>query len=198
MPTPVPNPWLDDPSVRRGAEYDRRFTDLAEAGVDVHGEANRVEALRPRTVLDAGCGTGRVAIELARRGIDVVGVDLDPAMLDAARGKAPHLAWVEADLATADLGRSFDVVVLAGNVVRFVAPGTEGTVLARMAAHLEPDGRLVTGFSLGPPGITLDRYDRLAREAGLDLVERWSTWEGGRFVAGDRYAVSVHRCRSGS
>jgi len=59
----------------------------------MHGEATFVEALGVRRVLDAGCGTGRVAIELARRGLDVVGVDADPGMLSAARAKAPELEW---------------------------------------------------------------------------------------------------------
>jgi ubiquinone/menaquinone biosynthesis C-methylase UbiE len=55
-------------------------------------------------VLDAGCGTGRVAIELARRGIEIVGVDIDPGMLGSARRKAPELTWIEADLATVTVG----------------------------------------------------------------------------------------------
>lgn len=189
------NRWLDDAAVRRGDDYDRRFRALAAAGVHVHGEADRVAAYGPRSVLDAGCGTGRVAIELARRGIDVVGVDLDPAMLAAARRKAPALAWVEADLATVDLQRRFDVVVLAGNVLVFVAPGTERPVVERMAAHLAPGGRgrLVAGFGLSSGSLSLETYDRLAADAGLVLESRWSTWEGEPDRAGATYAVSVHR-----
>ena len=80
--------WRDS-DVPRGAAYDRRFDDLASAGVDVHGEADLVDSYQPGSVLDAGCGTGRVAIELARRGRTVVGVDVDAAMLEAARRKAP-------------------------------------------------------------------------------------------------------------
>ena len=64
---------------------------LAAEGKSIHGEADLVCRFEPGSVLDAGCGTGRVAIELAARGIDVVGVDLDPAMLDHARLKAPSL-----------------------------------------------------------------------------------------------------------
>ena len=179
--------------MRRGADYDRRFSDLAARGMDVHGEANLVAALGPRSVLDAGCGTGRVAIELARRGIEVVGVDIDPAMLEAARTKAPDLTWIEADLATVDLRRTFDVVAMAGNVMIFVAPRTEGAVVARMAAHLAPGGHLVAGFSLRSHGLDLARYDRLAQAAGLELVGRWGTWDRDPFVPGGQYAVSVHR-----
>ena len=83
----------------------------------------------PASVLDAGCGTGRVAIELAARSIDVVGVDLDDDMLAEARRKAPGLTWIHGDLHDDSLDvlgdRQFDVVVMAGNVMIFVAPGTE-------------------------------------------------------------------------
>ena len=61
-------------------EYEARFA----VGDAVHGEADLVASLAPTSVLDAGCGTGRVAIELARRGIEVVGVDADPDMLERA------------------------------------------------------------------------------------------------------------------
>src|SRR5262245_36982661 len=86
----------------RGAAYDAQWERLAAAGESIHGEADLVDALLQeqggRRALDAGCGTGRVAIELAVRGYDVVGVDLDATMLDAARAKAPDLTWVQADL----------------------------------------------------------------------------------------------------
>ncbi len=113
--------WRDS-EVPRGAAYDRRFEDLASAGVDVHGEADLVDSYGPGSVLDAGCGTGRVAIELARRGRAVVGLDVDDAMLEAARRKAPALEWIAADLTDPglDLGRTFDLIVMAGNVLLFV------------------------------------------------------------------------------
>ena len=154
----VPDPWQES-DVPRGAAYDRRFDELASAGVDVHGEAALVDSYGPGSVLDAGCGTGRVAIELDRRGHAVVGVDVDPAMLDAARSKAPDLAWVEGDLTDPDLelGRTFDVVVMAGNVLIFVPPGTEGRVIANAARWLKPGGRLVTGYSIRPGGFGASR-----------------------------------------
>jgi SAM-dependent methyltransferase len=184
----------------RGDAYDARFAALAASGQNPHGEADFVERLAPRTVLDAGCGTGRVAIELARRGVDAVGVDLDPAMLATARAKAPDLEWFEDDLATLDLRdtsgarRRFGVVVAAGNVMIFVAPGTEATVVERLADHLDDGGALVAGFQLGRQ-LTLADYDLAAEQAGLRLEARFSTWDGAPFVAGGDYAVSVHRTR---
>ncbi|MCU1358729.1 MAG: Methyltransferase type 11, partial [Ilumatobacteraceae bacterium] len=97
-------------------EYERRFLhDQA------HGEADLIEALAreqqpARSVLDAGCGTGRVAIELDRRGLDVVGADLDGDLLALAEAKAPHMRWLQVDLATMQLDRRFGIVAMPGNV----------------------------------------------------------------------------------
>lgn len=182
----------------RGAEYDARWSSLAAQGQNIHGEADFVaEQLREhggRTVLDAGCGTGRVAIELARRGFAVAGVDADQPMLAAARAKAPELTWLHSDLAdpgaVAGAG-PVDLVLLAGNVMVFLEPGTEACVLANLAGRLNPGGLLVAGFSLRPGGLALDRYDEMAAAAGLSPVERWATWDRRPFDGGD-YAVSVH------
>jgi SAM-dependent methyltransferase len=181
--------------VPRGAEYDRRFEHLAATGMHMHGEAALVASYRPATVLDAGCGTGRVAIELASRGHDVVGVDVDPAMLEAARAKAPALTWVEADLTDPafDLGRTFDIVVMAGNVLLFVPSGTEGQVIANTARHVTPGGRLVAGYSLRPGGLQPSGHDAHAAAAGLVLEDRWSSWDRDSYEPVDTYAVSVHR-----
>lgn len=170
------------------AEYEARFSHDA-----AHGEAECLAALHPRSVLDAGCGTGRVAIELHRRGIEVVGADLDDDLLQYARRKAPDVAWVHADLATMRLGRSFHVVAMPGNVMLFCRADDRADVVASCAAHLEPDGLLVAGFSLrGVAGeLTLDEYDAAATAAGLTLVQRWATWERTPYAGGD-YAVSVH------
>ena len=176
----------------RGDDYDARWKALEASGHDPHGEVAFVMRFEPESVLDAGCGTGRVAIELARRGVIAVGVDLDPAMLDTARRKDPQLEWVCADLASLDLDRRFDVVVMAGNVMIFVEPGTEAQVVARMAAHLGPGGRLIAGFELGQ-SLGLEGYDAAAAAAGLALEARYATWDGDPVAPGVRYAVSVHR-----
>lgn len=191
-----PSRW-EGTEAPRGDAYDERWRALAATGADVHGEANCVERLvthhgLPRSVLDAGCGTGRVAIELARRGFDVVGADLDASMLATARDKSPHVEWVHADLATFDLGRRFGAAVLAGNVMIFVAPGSEGEVLARLAAHLVAGGVLVAGFQVRRDRLALADYDARADAAGLEYVDRYATWDGAPFDGGD-YAVSVHR-----
>lgn len=184
----------------RGADYDARWEEMAASGDNIHGEADLVAFLLTQTggrrVLDAGCGTGRVAVELSRRGLSVAAVDADPEMLGAARDKAPELSWARCDLAdendlTATVPGPFDLILLAGNVMIFLAPGTEQQVLANLAARLAPDGLLVAGFSL-TGDLTPTRYDALASAAGLRLTHRWATWQREPFAHGD-YAVSVHR-----
>jgi SAM-dependent methyltransferase len=176
-----------------GDEYQRRFDALAASGADVHGEATFVAAYQPASVLDAGCGTGRVAIELARRGVEVVGIDADPSMLETARSRAPAVRWVGADVTDPDLdlGGRFDLVVMAGNVPLFTRPGTTAALVAGCARHLRDAGLLVAGFQLGPK-YPIEQYDAEAGAAGLELVERFASWDREPFAGGD-YAVSVHR-----
>jgi SAM-dependent methyltransferase len=177
-----------------GERYDDRWRALAAAGQSIHGEADFVCGFEPASVLDAGCGTGRVAIELAARGIDVVGVDLDAGMLAEARRKSPELTWVHGDLLDVSLDRQFDVVVMAGNVMIFVAPGTEAAVVANVARHVRPGGVLVAGFQTDR-GYTADAYDADCRAVGLTAVARYATWQADPIDSGDAhtYAVNVHR-----
>jgi SAM-dependent methyltransferase len=199
---PVTTRWQCTDTAR-GEEYDARWIPLAEAGENIHGEADLVETLLRESgrnrVLDAGCGTGRVAIELSRRGFVVTGVDADAAMLDAARAKAPEIDWREGDLAGSIDPRvnslspgTVDLVLLAGNVMIFLDPGTEGIVLQNLAAQLADNGLLVAGFSLQPGQLSCDRYDEAAAEAGLSRAARWASWDRQPFAGGD-YAVTVHR-----
>jgi 2-polyprenyl-3-methyl-5-hydroxy-6-metoxy-1,4-benzoquinol methylase len=177
-----------------GDDYQARFDSLAASGVDVHGEVAFLLGLDPvpKTVLDAGCGTGRVAIELARRGVAVVGVDVDPSMLATARKTAPTIEWHEQDLATLDLGRQFEVVVMAGNVPLFTPAGTHAAIVAGCARHVGPGGALVAGFQLGR-GYSLDEFDEHCTAAGLTLAERYAGWAREPFDSGGDYAVSVLR-----
>ena len=172
--------------------YDDKWQRMADAGHDPHGEVNFLQRLTPRSVLDAGCGTGRVAIELADRGVDVVGTDLDEQMLDTARAKAPQIEWVRSDLATLDLERQFDVCVMAGNVILFVQAGTEPAVVAGAARHVVEGGHLVAGFSIRGAA-SVDAWESWVRAAGLEPIERFSTWDADPWTAEADYLVSVAR-----
>ncbi|MDA8264812.1 MAG: class I SAM-dependent methyltransferase [Actinomycetota bacterium] len=183
-----------------GERYHARFEDLVKAGMDVHGEARFVMSFAPESVLDAGCGTGRVALELARLGVYVVGADRDASMLAVAQRlgaelleelPAARLQFVLSDLADLDVGGSFDVVVMAGNVPLFTPRGTEEALVAGAARHVRRGGVLVAGFQLDR-GYSLDTYLMHCAAAGLEPVERFATWSREPFGSGN-YCVSVHR-----
>ncbi|MDQ0943897.1 SAM-dependent methyltransferase [Streptomyces sp. V1I1] len=118
-----------------------------------HAEAAFCAALlKPAArILDAGCGTGRIAIRLAELGHHCTGVDVDSSMLAVARRDAPVQDWLLGDLAgldALDLNPGFDLALAAGNVIPLLAPGTEPTVIRQLAATLRPGGLLVTGTGL--------------------------------------------------
>jgi SAM-dependent methyltransferase len=172
------------------AAYDEHWQQMARDGVNPHGEADLVGSYRPASVLDGGCGTGRVGIELARRGVSVLGVDADPDMIAVARVKAPEIRWLAVDLADLDRPERFDVVVLAGNVVPY--SGRRPGLVAGCARHLGPGGRLVAGFQMQDGWPTLADYDSWCADAGLELEDRFATWDREAYTGGS-YAVSVHR-----
>ena len=104
------------------AWYVERFRAMAARGDDLHGESRLVDAMvaRGSRILDAGSGPGRVGGELARRGHTVVGVDVDPVLIEAARADHPDATWVVDDICEMDLpahgiDEGFDVVFSAGN-----------------------------------------------------------------------------------
>lgn len=175
------------------ADYDERWRHIEASGANPHGEADLVFSYGPRSVLDGGCGTGRVAIELARRGLDVVGTDLDQDMIGVARAKAPELTWVHADLSELELPTRFDAVVLAGNVIPYVTSDRRHTAVVACARHLAPGGRLIAGFQLQESWPTVADYDEWCESAGLAFEARYATWDREPFTDTGAYAVSVHR-----
>jgi len=184
------------PITSRGTEFDgrayqARFDELVRQGADVHGEADLLASYAPTLVLDAGCGTGRVAIELWRRGLEVVGVDRDGSMLAEARRLGPDLEWIQADLSSLALGRRFPLVVMAGNVPLFTPAEARDRLVQACAGHVSPGGRLIAGFQLDQ-GYDLSDYDRVCAGSGLALEDRWSTWARQPYHPEDGYAVSVH------
>ncbi len=171
----------------------------------MHGEARFITRLvpPPSRVLDAGCGFGRVASKLTRLGHTAIGVDADEHLIALAREDTQTRFFV-ADLSTLDLRteQEFACIVMAGNVVPYLADRTLPRVLERMAAHLAPGGYLVAGFGLGDAvpakaaPVDLRVYDRLAEAAGLSFISRYATWD--ESSASCRVAPTPSRCTASS
>jgi SAM-dependent methyltransferase len=179
--------------------YVNRFRSLARAGEDVVGEARLVDAMAPRgaRILDAGCGPGRLGGHLASVGHHVVGVDVDPVLIEAAEQDHPGPRWLVGDLAELDLTargitEPFDVIVSAGNVMTFLAPSTRVRVLTRLRAHLADGGRAVIGFGAGRDYEFGDFFNDAA-EAGFTPDVLLSTWDLRPFTDNSDFLVAVLR-----
>jgi len=176
--------------------YIERFRKLAADGADLHGEARMIDAMveRGARILDAGCGPGRLGGRLTELGHTVVGVDVDPALIEAANQDHPHTQWIVGDLAELDLAshgiEPFDVIVAAGNVMAFLAPETRRDVLANLRHHLAENGRLVVGFGAGRD-YDFDEFWAYADEVGLRAELRLSTWDLRPFQPDSDFLVAV-------
>jgi SAM-dependent methyltransferase len=135
---------LTDLYERHAELYDRAFDWDIDADVDW-----LLGRLGPdcRSVLEPGCGSGRVLAALARRGIEAVGIDRSPAMVELARARG--LDVVLADMTDFDLGRSFDGALCPINTLAHLSPEELGRHLERMGRHLLPGARYLVQLQLG-------------------------------------------------
>ena len=192
----VDNLWLQQIAANPGHSqwYIERFRRMAREGADLGGEARLIDAMvgRGARILDAGCGAGRVGGLLAAAGHRVTGVDLDPELIAAAEQDYPGPDWRVGDLAELDLPDRFDVVLCAGNVMTFVAPGTRAEILRRMRAHLDAAGRVVIGFGAGR-GYPFDDFLADAAGVGLTTDLLLGTWDLRPFGPGSDFLVALLR-----
>jgi ubiquinone/menaquinone biosynthesis C-methylase UbiE len=114
----------------------------------------------PKTILDMGSGTGRLAVALAERGHRVTGADPSPGMLQVARSRRGHqrVTWVDSTAADLALATRFDLIIMTGHVFQvFLSDADVRATLGALRRHLAPGGRL-------------------AFETRNPLVEEWRTW----------------------
>lgn len=204
MAEPPPSRW--ELGGEKNIGYGRRFAELVESGADIDGEARLADALVPRgaRILDAGAGMGRVAAYLHGRGHTVVAAEPDPRLAEQSRRTYPEVDVLPHDilgltgdvLTAAGAPTSFDLVVCVGNVITFVAEGTEVAVLHRLAELLAPGGRILIGFHLqdGPATARIITPEQFAAEvaaAGLQVDHRFGGYD--LRPVDEQYAVWILR-----
>lgn len=128
---------------------------------DIESEADwLVERLGPgcRTVLEPGCGSGRMFEPLARRGLAVTGMDISPAMVELARARDTGAAVVLADMRDFDLG-VFDGAICPINTLGHLSRDDLSAHLDAMARALRPGGRYLVQLAVGASVGDASRWD---------------------------------------
>jgi len=147
-------------------------------------------------VLDVGCGTGRVALDLAARGVPVVGLDRDAELLAALSERAGDLPVevVRADARDFDLGRTFPVVLAPMQTVQLLGGAEQRAAFLRCArAHLDPGGLLALALA-----DALEGFDETTAMPPLpDVHEQDGIVYFSQPVAmkDERTRVAIHRVR---
>ncbi len=194
--------WEEQVVGERWTFYTDRFDQMTADGTDLEGEARFVDALLQRNsaVLDAGCGTGRIAAGLQRMGHRAIGVDKDAGLIEIAMNRYPGVPFLACDLLLLDSERSasvggpatFDLIALPGNVMVYLAPGSEPRVLSTLAGLLRPAGRIVAGFATDRE-YSADAFCSDAEAAGLVVEHHFATWQLGPVTPDSDWAVIVLR-----
>jgi SAM-dependent methyltransferase len=182
------------------AHYDQENPEFAPDGPFLQALAQQVGG----SVLELGCGTGRLTIPLARAGVAITGLDAVPAMLARAREKAGDLPirWAEADARSFSLGAAFNLIMDTGEVLQHALARPEHeAILANVRAHLAPQGRFVLSALLPRAELLTNReehpwfsyvdaegrqvqvsgtvrYDPLGQVYHEDAIRRWQEADG--------------------
>jgi len=126
--------------------YDVRVPDW-EGEVDFYREVIGHSSLKTYGVLEIACGTGRIAMRLARDGIEITGLDVSPELLEVAQQKSvniPNVEWVLDDMRTFEIGKKFGFVISPGHSFQFMTtPDEQAACLEHIKRHLVPDGLVV-------------------------------------------------------
>lgn len=198
--------------------------------------------------LELGVGTGRIAIPLASTGIQVQGIEIDPAMAEQLRAKpgGQHVQVHLGDMVDIDVDGEFTLVYAAfGTLFMLDTQDAQVRCVRNVARHLTPGGKFVVEALVPQPATYTDdqkvtavhadadlvvinvsrhepveqvvttqqlllrpsgtdivpvriRYtwptelDLMARLAGLELIARWSDWDGRPFTANDPRHISIY------
>ena len=131
----------------------------------------REHARRPAaTLLDIGCGGGKNALNLSRD-FDVTGLDLSPAMLALAKELNPGCTFVQGDMRTFRLGRTFDAVLMDDAISHMNCRADFVAAFRTASAHLNPGGVLIA-----TPDVTIETFQQnrttttSATRDGVDVV----------------------------
>jgi SAM-dependent methyltransferase len=154
---------------------------------DIAFYVSLVRSLRPRRVMELGCGTGRITLPLAehgaRDGFEIIGVDSQPQMLESARktlAKAAHelrqcAQFIEGDMRTFDADAKCDVIIVpCASMSHVLELDDQIAIFKRSYANLNPGGRFVVEVTMPNLAAYYDSFTmppRTPLEIDLDVTD---------------------------
>jgi SAM-dependent methyltransferase len=176
---------------RAAARYDESTAEMSGAGVVEPAVDLLAELAGGGRALELGIGTGRIALPLAGRGVQVHGIDMSRAMVARLRAKpgGDVLGVTIGDFATTTAGGPFSVVYLVFNtIMNLTTQEAQLACFRNAAAHLEPGGcfvievgvpelrklppgQSVVPFHVGPERWAFDIYDTATQAMSSNYVQ---------------------------
>jgi len=161
---------------RVATEYEARWPHLFEPAMIEPAVAFLADHARGGPVLELGIGTGRLALPLVGRGLDVQGIELSPAMVAEMRKKpgGEDIAVTLGDMATAQVASTFTLAYLVRNtIMNLTTQDAQVACFANVSRHLRPGGRFVIEVVVPdlqrlPPGETVRPFDVNESHLGFD------------------------------
>jgi SAM-dependent methyltransferase len=146
------------------------------------------------TVLEPGCGSGRMLVALARLGVAVTGIDVSEAMLQLARARLAaeglEAEVVAADMTGFDLGRTFGGAICPINTLMHLSREQLPRHLAAMAAALEPGSRYLVQLGIVIDGdVPVSHW--LAERDGMEVRVTWTPGPRERGVELHRSTIEI-------
>lgn len=187
-----------------------RYYDLLYQDKDYQGETKYIEGLiqkyhsQAKTILDLGCGTGRHAELLARKGYEVHGVDVSRKMLEKADARAAslsNLSFSQSDIGKLHLNRKFDAVTALFHVVSYQTRQDElRNTIERVYAHLKQGGVFIFDCWYGPAVFALKpevRVKRLENDSARVTRIAEPEWKENENIVEVNYDVFICEKESG-
>jgi SAM-dependent methyltransferase len=198
---PKPN-YFDAPVAAR---YDETSADMFASDVLAPAVDFLADLAGDGPALEFGIGTGRVALPLSRRGIQVHGIDLSPAMIEQLRAKpgAEDISTIVGDIATTRIGGTFRLVYLVWNtIMNLTTQEDQVACFQNASAHLEPGGHFVIEVMVPelqrlPPGETARPFLVSSTRLGFDVYDTPSQGlvSNHYWVSGDQARVEAQPFR---
>ncbi len=169
------------------------------------------EDLNGKRILDAGCGTGALAVEAARRGAEVVGIDLSPTLVDLARSRLPAELAARIDLRSGDmldeaLGH-FDYVVAMDSIIHYetedavralssLAQRTSGSILFTFAPRTPMLAAMISMGRLFPRGDKAPWLEPMSEEKIASLMASDKSLQGWSSVRTQRVSSGFYKSQA--